>query len=159
MVYNLYRLAEPRMPFQNLPVHFKIKRYHLKKQPLILIVDDDAVLCSLLATMVYTKNAQVLTAHSIAEADQWFNTGRLPAVVFLDQFLPDGSGIEYVDRLNKLDKKIKVIMMTGDDDKMLQQQALTQGCTGFLEKPFSYLKVSELLEKALRSGRSRFRLV
>ena len=130
----------------------------MKERPHILIIDDDTVLCALLETMLYTQKVQVSSAHSIAAADHCISTGPLPDVVFLDQMLPDGSGIEYINRLKQLSKKIKVIMMTGDDDPALSRQALSQGCTGFLEKPFSYLKVSELLSKALRSKRSFFRL-
>ena len=108
--------------------------------------------------MLYTKNVQVVSAHSIAEADQCIAANGLPAAIFLDHLLPDGHGIDYANRLRQLSNKIKLIIMTGDDDEKLQQQALAHGCIGFLEKPFSYLHVSELLEKALQKRKSIFRL-
>ena len=46
-------------------------------------------------------------------------------------------------------------MISGFDDEALKKKATSQGCFAFLEKPFSYRKVSELLDKALRKKRFR----
>jgi DNA-binding NtrC family response regulator len=127
------------------------------REPFVLIVDDDEALCSLLSTMVHTKAAKVECAHSIAESESIIKPDHIPEVVFLDQWLPDGSGIDYAGQLKALDKKIKIIMVTGDDDPSLRSRALAEELFGFLEKPFSFLKISELLDKALR--KTRFPLI
>lgn len=117
------------------------------------------MLCSLLSTMLYTKNVQVVCAHSIAEADNYMNAGTLPSVIFLDQLLPDGNGIDFLTRIKTHYAKIKVIMMSGQDDETMVNRAVSNGCFAFLEKPFSYRNVAELLDKALRKKKLLFRLV
>lgn len=129
-------------------------------KPVILIIDDDVVLCSLLSTMLYTRNAEVLCAHSINEADKILHSGIAPSIIFLDNTLPDGLGIHYLSRLKVEHYKTQVIMMSDNDEDSVKQYAMSQGCLGFLEKPFSYLNVSELVKKGLKkSKKNRFRLV
>jgi len=121
----------------------------LPEKPLILIIDDEEALCALLSTMLTTKNVRVQSVHSIADADSYFKEGLSPAVVFLDHLLPDGLGLEYLKRIKTIDRKIKVIIISGSDDEKLMNEAIAHGCFAFLEKPFSYLRVSELVDKAL----------
>jgi two-component system OmpR family response regulator len=119
----------------------------------VMIVDDDTNLCHLLSTMLYTKNQNVVCAYSLHEAEDYINR-KEPFLVFLDNTLPDGIGIDFLNRLKSEHPKLKVAMITGDPSEELKQQALTEGCIGFLEKPFSYLRVSELVEQA--SGTQSF---
>ena len=115
-------------------------------------------MCTLLSTMLATKNVQPVCVHSLAEATAYLKTGPLPAVVFLDYRLPDGNGLDYLSFIKATDKKIKVIMITGSDEDELSKEATRLGCFAFLEKPFSYLKVAELLEKALKKRKLPFGL-
>jgi len=125
--------------------------------PVVMIVDDDEVMCNLLSTMLTTKNVHVICAHSIAEAKNYIHAGTGPSVVFLDHLLPDGLGLDFLTEIRAFNKKIKVIMITGCDEKDVGEEAMRHGCFAFLEKPFSYLKISALLEKALRKRKSLFR--
>ena len=128
----------------------------MAEKPLILIVDDEETLCSLLSTMLAIKNVRVQCVHSIADADTYIKEGLFPAVIFLDHFLPDGLGLDYLNRIKAIDRKIKVIMISGSDDKTLRNEAISNGCFAFLEKPFSYRSVSELLDKALLTRKIAF---
>ena len=123
-----------------------------------MIVDDDDVMCNLLSTMLITKNVHVICTHSIADAKNYIHAGIAPSVVFLDQLLPDGQGLDFLTDIKAFNKKIKVIMITGCDEKYVRDEAMRQGCFAYLEKPFSYLKISELLDKALRKRKLPFRL-
>lgn len=117
-------------------------------RPYVMIIDDDNNLCDLLSTMLYTKNVNVLCAYSVKEAEEHMVRSQ-PFLVFLDNNLPDGYGIDFLSRLRIMHPDVKVVMITGDSSEELKQQALTEGCIGFLEKPFSYLRVSELLDQAM----------
>ena len=106
--------------------------------------------------MLTIKNVRVQCVHSIAGANACFKEGLFPAVVFLDHLLPDGLGLDYLNRIKAIDSKIKVIIMSGSDDKTLRNDAISNGCFAFLEKPFSYRSVSELLDKALLTRKIAF---
>ena len=114
----------------------------------VMIIDDDIQLCHLLSTMLYTKNVNVVCAYTISEAEKIMQQ-RPPFLVFLDNSLPDGNGIEFLDKLRTEYPEIKEVMITGDASEELKQRALEHGCLAFLEKPFSYRVVSELIEKTM----------
>src|SRR5688572_12641147 len=120
----------------------------MKEKPVILIIDADLLQCSLMSTMLYTLNVKVACAHSIAEADKLLQDTS-PSLVFVDNLLPDGKGIDYISRLKK-DSKTEVVVISDSDDELLEQLALSKGCLGFLQTPFSYRRVSDLLDKALK---------
>lgn len=119
-------------------------------RPYVMIIDDEINLCDLLSTMLYTKNVNVLCAYTLKEAEDHIKT-RPPFLLFLDNRLPDGFGIDFLARIREEHPDIKVVLITGAIDPELEQQALTEGCIGVLEKPFSYLKVSELVEQAMET--------
>src|SRR6185436_4341229 len=116
----------------------------------ILIIDDEVSLCDLLATMLYTRNMNPVSANSLKQAAQILSEKK-PFLVFLDNHLPDGLGIDFLVRIKSQYPDVQVVMITGEANEELQQAAIKEGCMGFLEKPFSYLKVSELLEQAART--------
>jgi DNA-binding NtrC family response regulator len=115
-----------------------------------MIIDDDNNLCDLLSTMLYTRNVNVLCAYSIQEAENHISI-KQPFLVFLDNSLPDGLGIDFLTRVKTTYPDLKVVMITADATEELKQQALTEGVIGFLEKPFSYLRIKELLEQAMET--------
>lgn len=118
--------------------------------PVILIVDKDVVLCSLLSSMLATKNAEIVCIHSIAGADNYMKRNFPPAVLFVDDILPDGLGLDYLNQIKAAIKKTKVILMSGNEENSMRDAAMASGCFAFLEKPFSYRDVSQLTDKALR---------
>ena len=123
--------------------------FRLKNKPVLLIIDDDELLCCLLSTMLYTKNVTVAQAESITSAHKILRDSK-PALVFLDNSLPDGNGIDYISRLKTV-SNTEVVLMTGYDDEDLEALAMSKGCLGFLQKPFSYRSVSDLVDKALKT--------
>jgi DNA-binding NtrC family response regulator len=86
----------------------------------------------------------------VKEAEEHMSL-KQPFLVFLDNNLPDGLGIDFMTRIKSNYSDVQVVMITGDGSEELKHQALTEGCIGFLEKPFSYLRVSELLEQAMHT--------
>ena len=123
-------------------------------KPKILIVDDNDALCSLLSTMLYTSNVEVESVHTLAEANVHLHNGLSHSLIFLDNILPDGVGIDFLPILRTMNPKAEIVMMAGDYDETLRQKAKSLGCMDFLEKPFSYLKVSELVERVLKNTSS-----
>ncbi|MBC7946316.1 MAG: response regulator [Chitinophagaceae bacterium] len=121
--------------------------------PYVMIIDDEVSLCDLLSTMLYTKGVNVSCVYSLAEAEAYIRN-KQPFIIFLDNHLPDGYGIDFLSKMKTEFPKLKFVMITGDYNEELKQQALTEGCIGFLEKPFSYLRVSELLQEAMETANS-----
>ncbi|HMS39794.1 MAG TPA: response regulator, partial [Pyrinomonadaceae bacterium] len=66
----------------------------------ILIVDDDSSIRFALTEALRSWNYESVSAQSLAEARQVFETEE-PKVVLLDIDLPDGSGIDFLSEIKQ----------------------------------------------------------
>jgi FixJ family two-component response regulator len=72
--------------------------------------------------------------------------------IILDINLNDGSGIELRHRLKADRISVPVIYMTGNEDPVVREAALSSGCIAFLTKPFSTRELIEPLHRAAGSA-------
>ncbi|HEY4936944.1 MAG TPA: response regulator [Puia sp.] len=110
----------------------------------ILIIDDEQDFCKLVINILRREPFLIECACTIREA---FNilTVRNPDFILLDNNLPDGKGIDFLQEYNSLLTQSKVIMMTADVSTYLRQTAFQWGVYEFLAKPFSFTKLRELI--------------
>ena len=110
--------------------------------PLILVVEDDPAIASLVSTALETRGWGHAVAQTGAAAIACA-AERSPSVILLDLGLPDMDGIEVVRRVRTWSETpIIVVSARGEDaDKI---GALDAGADDFLVKPFS---VGELLAR------------
>jgi DNA-binding response OmpR family regulator len=101
----------------------------------ILAVDDEPGICDILKKTFSPIGFKVLTATNGPDAISLVKKEK-PKIVFLDIRMLGMSGFEVLTQIKKIDKKIKVIMVTvlGDDQTRMQAKAL--GADEFVTKPF-----------------------
>ncbi len=110
---------------------------------MILVVDDERLLCDLLAEVLTAAGHRVVTAYSGEEALMLFQQNR-PDVTILDLVLPDIDGVTVLRRLRKMDDTASVIALTGRIDVDVENEVRKLGVADFLRKGLS-------LEALLRS--------
>ena len=118
----------------------------------VLVVDDDT---SFRSTLVETVNAwgyQTDEAASVAEAISIVESHQ-PAAVLLDLRLPDGSGINVLDQLQKLSPQSVVIIITGHLSAKDAFEAGIRHAYGFLTKPVDHVQLQSMLDAALAKPR------
>ena len=124
----------------------------------VLVVDDEPAIRSAIGRAF--PELTVLQADSIEQALGLMRDG-YPDLAILDQKLPDGTGLELVAKLRAIDPDIPVVLLTGHGSVDLAVEALKQGVTDFIEKPFKLERlrttVGLLLDKQ-RLGRQVARL-
>jgi CheY-like chemotaxis protein len=105
----------------------------------MLIVDDDDVDRECLRRLLRKGNAEVEIVEAIDQTSalQLLAEGRVFDCVFLDSRLPDGDGLDLVDRFAKLST---VVFLSGTDDKTVQNEALFRGAKACLGKGAVSLK-------------------
>lgn len=111
----------------------------------VLVVDDEANICNLLAKFLPSKGYSVITASSGEEAIKKVQREK-PNLVLLDICLPDMNGLEVLQRIKVIDKSIGVIMATALKEDEIGQKALESGADDYLTKPIDF----EFLEKSLK---------
>ena len=102
-----------------------------------LIIDDESDICFLLSNILKQRNVDANVACSLSEADQLLNRVIAPPVIFLDNHLPDGLGINYISKLKKTFPTTKIVMMTAHDNMSDREKAKGEGVDYFIGKPFS----------------------
>ena len=72
-----------------------------------------------------------------------------PGVILSDVRMPGMGGLEFLDRLQRLDPDLPVILLTGHGDVPMAVDAIRDGAYDFLEKPFSPEILLRILRRAL----------
>jgi len=120
----------------------------------ILIVDDEAEICTILKDYFTLKNYEVYTASDGLSALNLIREVK-PHVVLLDILMPGMSGIDTLKEIRKYDPNLGVIMVTALTDKDTVEKVLELGADDYITKPFNLqyidtsvtVKISDLLTK------------
>ena len=117
----------------------------------ILVVDDDADMRALLATLLDDLGT-VHAAPDVYQALDYLD-GQLVDVVVLDLLLPGANGVVLLDRLAELDRAIPAVVVSGvGSDNRLSRLAQEAGARAILTKPFDGVLLRENVVAASRSS-------
>lgn len=118
----------------------------------IFVVDDDdgmrRALGTLLSTVGYKTALFALPSEFLArfKADE-------PGCLILDIRMPEMSGLEVQQQLNRLGAMLPVIFITGHGDVPMAVQAMKEGAFQFIQKPFRDQDLLDHINHALQSDR------
>jgi two-component system, OmpR family, response regulator len=116
-----------------------------------LVVDDEKDICYLLNNILKQKNISVSLAGSLAEAKKVTQTTQ-PSIVFLDNHLPDGLGLEYIRTLKETIPGTRVVMITAHDNATDKEKAFREGADFFISKPFTKDNIYHTIEQLNRKS-------
>ena len=118
-------------------------------KPTIYIVDDNegvrGALSLLLRTAGYATKSFAGAQQFLAEFDP-----SAPGCLLLDVRMPGMSGLELQQWLSSRDIHIPVIIMTGHGDIAMAVQAMKDGASDFIEKPFLNQRVLDAVHKGVK---------
>ena len=117
----------------------------------ILLVEDEANIRNLVATMLDTAGYQAILAGSCSSAKTLF-ASHLPDLVILDLGLPDMDGSNLIDYVRK-DSLTPIIVLsarTNENDKIT---ALDRGANDYITKPFGSGELLARIRAVLRNHR------
>jgi DNA-binding NtrC family response regulator len=101
----------------------------------ILIIDDETSLANSLGFALRAEGYAVTSA-STGEAGLAAAQASAPSLVLLDLRLPDGSGLDFLDRLRSALPDTPVVMISAHGDTRAAVQAVKRGAFDYLTKPF-----------------------
>jgi len=130
-----------------------------RKIPLLLVVDDDVVIRSMLMKSLQKQGFNAIEAPNGAEGLELFRVHR-PDMVLLDVLMPVMNGFETCHAMRDLDpdRTVPIIMLTGLDDVVSVDKAFDAGATDFITKPINWSLFSQRVRYALRSREMDFEL-
>jgi two-component system, OmpR family, phosphate regulon response regulator PhoB len=120
-------------------------------KPLVLIVEDEADLVTLLKYNLEKENFRTLSAGDGEEA-LLLASEQVPSLVLLDWMLPLMSGLEVCRQMrrNPKTRDIPIIMLTARGEEADKVRGLNSGADDYIAKPFSPTELIARMRAVLR---------
>jgi two-component system OmpR family response regulator len=115
----------------------------------ILIVDDETDVCYLLNGMLKKRNFDIAFTHTLSGAQTALNLS-VPALVILDNKLPDGWGTDFLTFIKQNYPSVKVLMLTAHDSASEESKAYKNGADLFLAKPLNQELINKSIDKLIQ---------
>src|SRR6185312_1954976 len=121
-----------------------------ERSPVVFIVDDDEAVRSSLRLLLKSVG---LVPNAVASAREFLDKydPAQPGCLVLDVRMPEMSGLELQEQLNRQGAVIPVIFITGHGDVPMAVQA---GAFDFLQKPFRDQDLIDRIQRALEKDRA-----
>jgi RNA polymerase sigma factor (sigma-70 family) len=116
--------------------------------PTVFVVDDDTSTRELLAWLMKRHN---LRAEVFADARAFLESYAedRPGCLVVDLDMPGMSGLELQQYLKDRGVRLPVIFLSGRADVPKAVKAVREGAIDFIEKPFDYRRVVELVQECI----------
>lgn len=112
----------------------------------ILVVDDEPDVCYLFNRILLKRNMKAGYAGNLAEAALSVQN-EVPSLIFLDNSLPDGQGIDFIPYLKLNCPDTKIVVVTANDSPVDKTHAMGKGADDFLGKPLSLELINRSLDR------------
>jgi FixJ family two-component response regulator len=122
----------------------------------VLIVDDDGDFRDSLARLIGSMGIDVETFGSGTEFLA-HEPDDGPTCVLLDLQMPDMTGLQVQEELDRIGRQIPIVFVTGHGAISAGVQAMKRGAVDFLEKPFDVSRLCDAVEIALHQSIQRRR--
>jgi len=115
----------------------------------VLVVEDDAASLELISEVLASSDVQVVPAKDSENAAAVVQKDAFDGI-FLDLQMPKIDGLQLARRIRAsgANKKVPIIVVTGQHDQKTMQQAFAAGATFFLAKPIDRQRLLRLFRTA-----------
>jgi len=117
-------------------------------KPRVLIVDDEAELCQMLAICLDKTRFSINFAENTAVAYKLMEEEPYDVIV-TDVMMPGEDGIVFLGRVHETWPEIPVIIVTGYADLQMAIDAVKNGAFDFIHKPFDFSHMRKIVEQAV----------
>jgi FixJ family two-component response regulator len=117
-------------------------------QPIVAIVDDDALIPRALVRLLSTAGWHAVTFPS---AEAFLQTGMQasPVCLVLDVWLPGMTGVELLEHLAAMGSTLPAVIITGRNDLQMRMRAMQAGAIAYILKPLDGQELLRALQEAL----------
>jgi len=124
-----------------------------RKNPLVLIVDDDRSMRTLLNLAMTEEGYDVVEAKNGAQCLGEYKLHK-PDAILLDAVMPDLDGFTCCEKIRQLTegKLIPILMITVLDDQKSIDQAFNCGATDYITKPIHWAVLSQRMQRLLATN-------
>ena len=118
-------------------------------QPIVHVIDDDEAVRDSISMLLDTDNIEHVAYASATDFMKAYNDA-MCGCLLLDVRMPNMTGLELQEELNKRHSRLPIIFITGHGDIPMAVEAMRRGALDFLRKPFSEDDLLQRVGEALR---------
>jgi|HubBroStandDraft_6_1064221.scaffolds.fasta_scaffold310605_3 two-component system cell cycle sensor histidine kinase/response regulator CckA len=143
--------TEPAEVMQPLPVTTNIAKS--RNLPLVLLVEDDALVREVTGDILEYEGYQVLRARNAQAAKiAFYRHGETVRLLITDVVLPGQNGGNLASELRTASPTLRTIFISGFPENVVTGQKRVEGETFYLAKPFSAESLVRTVKQALECG-------
>nr|WP_231402056.1 response regulator [Panacibacter microcysteis] len=101
-----------------------------------MIVDDEVDICYLLDGILKKKSLRSTYVNTLSDAQRMLKK-ETPSILFLDNHLPDGLGVDFIDYVKRNHPFTRIVVVTAIDSSADRLKAYEKGADYFIAKPFN----------------------
>ena len=116
----------------------------------ILVLDDQDSIRHFVTKALEDDGYTVVTAGNLREARAAIER-EMPDMAFLDYKLPDGTGIELLKEIKRVQPEVTVVLMTAFGELETAVEAMSAGAFWFVKKPFQTEELLAIASRAMES--------
>jgi two-component system, chemotaxis family, chemotaxis protein CheY len=120
------------------------------KKATIVVVDDDSMMREMLKLMLRSESYSVIGEASNGEEAILLCERFRPGVVLLDINMPKMDGLQALEAIRQVSPATIVIMVSSDATMEKVSEAIKQGASGFVVKPFNSASVLDRVAKCIK---------
>jgi PAS domain S-box-containing protein len=133
----------------------QIGNTYLPEYSTILLVEDNAEVREVLKTILRRNNFNVIEASNFDEAVvQYNNNSDLIRLVICDIVMPDRSGVNLRDFINKNYGQVKFLFITGYSEEILKSKGVNLADCEILYKPFDSEKILMAINRLIEERKN-----
>jgi RNA polymerase sigma factor (sigma-70 family) len=129
-----------------------VAKFRAEPDALVVVVEDDELVQRALLRLLRTAGYAVEGFSSVESYLERF-VWEAPACLVLDLHLPAIGGLELLERLEREQRALPTIVITGHGNVPTTVRAMKAGACEFLEKPFDNHQLLAAVEVAVARGR------
>lgn len=118
----------------------------------VLCVDDDLDNCEIIAMAL--PEIRFAFAHTFADGKDLIRRG-LFDLYLLDNWLPDGSGVDLCREIRKIDANTPVLFLSAAAYASDHEAAAEAGASAYLDKPYGLLQLEAMIARLIHEAESR----
>lgn len=118
----------------------------------ILLVEDEAVTHRAICKSFESNNYNYVGVKNLTDAVNRVKTEHFD-IIFSDVVLPDGSGLDLLDKVHRYLIDVPFVVITASEDKDLIQSAMKRGASDFLSKPFNLKNIPTIIDRNIQRKR------
>jgi len=114
----------------------------------VLVVDDELYIGDLIRDSLKDQGHNVTVLNNGEEAIEQFKENHFD-IAFIDYMLPGCTGLDVIKSVRGHNPQTSLILITGSVNSSVGEEAIAEGATSFLQKPFTFDQIRNVVSTAI----------